>query len=146
MVGGEEPAVCVRCHTADKRVKGWQGARSIRASLDSLVASHSSADSLVRRAERAGMEVSDALYELNEAHGRLTKTRSFLHTFDPERVAQVAGEGMELAASARGRGQQALEDLAFRRRGLVASLAVIAVLAIALLAKIREIDRRQKSG
>ncbi|MFH1572139.1 MAG: cytochrome c3 family protein, partial [Gemmatimonadota bacterium] len=100
MVGGAEPAVCARCHSEEKRPRGWAGARAIRASLDTLVAARSEAEAVVRRAERAGMEVGDALYKLNEVDGRLTRARSFLHRFEPDKVREVSQEGLDLAASA----------------------------------------------
>lgn len=137
MVGDELPAVCVNCHGPDKRRQGWLGAGRIRAALDSLVIMHHKADSLVQKAERAGMEVSDALFDLNEAAGRLTKTRSMLHSFDPDRVEEVSAEGMELAVKAYEEGVASLDELDYRRTGLAFSLVVIVILAGALFMKIR---------
>lgn len=137
MVGTQPPAVCIRCHSEDRFPDGWNGARTIRASLDSLSRQHQEAKAVVERAERAGMEVGDALFNLNEAAGRRTKARSELHSFDPARVVAVSEEGMELARKAAQEGQAALDELDFRRQGLVISLVVIAVLGIALYIKIR---------
>ena len=47
---------------------------------------------------------------------------------------------MELATRARDAGYQALDDLDYRREGLALSLIVIAVLGLALYAKIRDLD------
>ncbi len=141
MVGTEPPAVCIRCHHEDKWPKGWAGARAIRASLDSLSGQYRAAEALVRRAERAGMEVGDALFDLNEAAGSLTKTRSTLHSFNPGRVEEVQRGGMELAEKALQKAQAALDELEFRRKGLGLSLVVIAVLGVALFLKIRAVDR-----
>lgn len=139
MVGTQPPAVCVNCHREDKLRKGWEGAQMIRAALDSLVEQHQKAELLIRRAERTGMEVSEALFTLNEAAGRLVKTRSTLHTFDIEKVQAVSTEGMELAFKAEQEGQAALAELDFRRQGLGLSLLVIAVLGAALYMKIRNL-------
>ncbi|MFH1571668.1 MAG: hypothetical protein ABIL09_27005, partial [Gemmatimonadota bacterium] len=87
------------------------------------------------------MEVGDALYKLNEVDGRLTRARSFLHRFEPDKVREVSQEGLDLAASAQSEGEAALEELGFRRTGLVLSLVVIAVLGAALYLKIRTLDR-----
>ena len=142
MVGTEPPALCARCHSADKRRDGWEAAGVMRATLDTLVDRHSRADSIVRRAERAGMAVTDALYDLNEAQGRLTLYRSVLHSFDPDELAKVETEGLSLADSALVKGQEALADLAFRRKGLGASLLVILILGTALYFKIRSFERK----
>lgn len=156
MVGNQPSSVCARCHSPEARsmtiaasknqvkeatlVRGWQGAAVIRAGLDSLRSLHALADSVVRRAERAGMSVEDALYDINEAHARLTQARSALHSFTPERVLKVTDEGVALAIQARKLGDQAMEDLDYRHEGLALSLIVIAVLGLALFVKIRDID------
>jgi len=137
MVGSEPPAVCARCHRRDKWPRGWEMARTMRAVLDSLVDQHGKAEALVRRAERAGMEVGEALFELNEAAGQLTKTRSVLHSFDLDQVVEVSNEGRELFLSAGDKGKAALDELQFRRKGLGLSLVVIVILGGALYMKIR---------
>ena len=141
MVGTDPPALCARCHSADKRRAGWEAAAEMRASLDSLLARHSHADSVVRRAERAGMAVTDALYDLNEARGRVTMYRSVLHSLDMDELATVRAQGTDLTTRALREGEEALEDLAFRRTGLGASLVVILILGTALFFKIRSLER-----
>jgi predicted CXXCH cytochrome family protein len=141
MVGPEPPAVCARCHRQDKSPEGREAAQVMRAALDSLVEQHRAAEALVRRAERAGMEVGEALFELNETAGRLTRMRSVLHSFDSEKVLEVQRQGMEIANKAYQQGQAALEELQFRRKGLGLSLVVIALLAAGLYVKIRRLDR-----
>ena len=95
------------------------------------------AEAIVRRAERKGMEVGEALFVLNEASSHLTKMRSALHTFNPDTVRAISQEGLELASQAAQQGKAALEELDFRRKGLGISLVVIVILAGALYAKIR---------
>jgi predicted CXXCH cytochrome family protein len=169
MVGTSGAAVCVQCHSPEVRAvtlaagtgavtdagleRGWQAAATMRSSLDSLRIAHAEAEGLVRRAERAGMSVEDALYDLHESQGRLTRARSVLHAFQTEQVVETSQEGLDLAAQAHQRGLQALDDLDYRRRGLALSLLVIAVVGTALYAKIRSLDhdespaqRRQRGG
>ena len=140
MVGTQPPAICLKCHRQDKWPKGWVAAQTIRASLDSLVDQHRAAEELVRRAERKGMEVGEALFDLNEAAGRLTRTRSVLHSFALEKVTGVSNEGIKFAIEASQKGQTALDELQFRRKGLGLSLLVIVVLGVALFMKIRSLD------
>ncbi len=159
MVGTHASSICARCHSPEARSmtiaagqgqirsealeRGWGGAAAIRTGFDRLRTMHALADSVVRRAERAGMSVEDALYDINEAHGRLTKARSVLHSFTPDRVLEVTEEGVALAEQAHAGGLQALDDLDYRRQGLAMSLIVIAVLGLALYAKIRDLDHKE---
>lgn len=143
MVGQESPAVCIRCHGPDRRPKGFAGAGAIRASLDSLNSRYRVAEALVRRAERAGMEVGDAIFDLHETAGVITKARSALHTFTPAKVEEVRASGTEIADRASQKAIAALAELEFRRKGLGLSLVVIALLAGALFLKIRSLDDRK---
>lgn len=156
MVGTVPPAICVQCHSPEMRTltvsagagtvseeglaRGWEGAARMRAGLDTLRHVWTVADSVVRRAERAGMSVEGALYDLHEAQARLTRARSVLHAFDPDRLVETTQEGLALSAKAEAAGYLALDDWDFRRQGLVASLIVIGIVAVALYAKIRTLD------
>ena len=143
-VGDRPPAICIKCHKTDKWPKGLEGAGRIRAALDSLNGAYRAAEEIVVRAERAGMEVGEALFELNEVAGHLTKTRTNVHSFDPEKVAALSSEGIELAIKVQEMGEAALGELRYRRKGLILSLAVIALLGAALFVKIRTVDRESR--
>ena len=86
------------------------------------------------------MEVGDAIFDLREAAGSLTKARSALHTFTPAKVEEVRVSGTELADKASQKAQAALDELEFRRKGLGLSLVVIAILGGALFVKIRSLN------
>ncbi|MCC7264483.1 MAG: hypothetical protein IT369_18380, partial [Candidatus Latescibacteria bacterium] len=144
MVGQEPPAVCLRCHDQNQRPKGFAGAGAIRASLDTLNSQYRAAEALVQRAERAGMEVGDAVFDLHEAAGSITKARSTLHSFNPTRVEEVRMVGTDLANKASQKALAALDELEFRRKGLALSLVVIIGLGLALFVRIRDIDKRQR--
>jgi hypothetical protein len=58
----------------------------------------------------------------------------------------MTGEGVTVAARVQEKGQAALAELRFRRRGLLLSLVPILGLVAGLIWKIREIDRRRASG
>ncbi len=62
-----------------------------------------------------------------------------IHTFRQEEVEKAAAEGIAVADQAVVEGQQALEELQFRRKGLASSLLVILMVIIGLLWKIRQI-------
>src|SRR5262249_29246029 len=99
--------------------------------------------SLILRARNAGMEVGDEELALNEARSKLVLARTEIHAFDPPALDSVVGDGARILTGVNQAGQHALTELRFRRRGLFASLAVILLMVMALVMKIRELDRRR---
>jgi hypothetical protein len=143
MLGPGKGSVCVTCHEAN--TKGAQVAASMRTSLDRLVAKREKAEALILKAEQAGMEVSQAKFDLNEVGAAITKTRAAVHAFTTAKVEEVARQGEELADGTLKKGEAAIAELQFRRKGLGVSLVIILAVAVALFYKIREIDRRKGS-
>jgi predicted CXXCH cytochrome family protein len=143
LVGTDEKALCVSCHDANSI--GFKQAAAMRAALDGLRESIRRATGILDQAERAGMEVSQAKFELRGATDALLKTRTAIHLVDPAAIGKLTEEGNQVAARAHAKGVTALEDLAFRHRGLWVSVGIIVLVIGALVLKIREVDRRQES-
>jgi hypothetical protein len=112
----------------------------MRGSIDSLHRGIGLADSLLTVAEHAGMEVSQAQFDLENANSSLLQARAAIHTFDTDSVARHASSGWEIATAAIGRGRDALANLRFRRLGLAVSSGIILLLILGLLLKIRQIE------
>lgn len=140
MVGTDQKAVCVTCH--DAKSAGYQKAAAIRASLDQLRGAVQRATEILERAEHAGMEVSQAKFELRGATDALLKTRATVHQFDPAPIKTLSDEGVQIANKMYEKGVKAMEDLKFRHRGLWISVGIILVAIVGLVLKIKEIDRR----
>lgn len=143
MVGLGDKAVCAQCHGADD--KGGRTAKEMRALIDSLRAQHQKAGAILDRAEHAGMEVSQARFDLNGANDAIVKARAAVHAFTLEAVKKEAEAGLAIGAKAQARGERALDELQFRRKGLGVSLAIILVLIAGLVLKLRQIERRPQS-
>ena len=141
MVGTGEKAVCVNCH--DAKSVGYQKAAAIRTSLDDLRGAVQRAAAILDRAEHAGMEVSQAKFELRGATDALLKTRATVHQFDPAPIKKLSDEGVQIANKTYDKGVKAMDDLRFRHRGLWISVGIILVAIAGLVLKIKEIDRRQ---
>jgi len=137
MVGVSAPAVCAQCHAEGS--KGGIAARDIRAALEDLKSSTAAAAELVARAENAGMDMSDAQLPLTDARTQLILARNLVHSLSLPEVQSAATEGIGLSRRAAGLGGAGLAEIAYRRRGLVAALAVIAVLLAGLYLKTRTI-------
>jgi hypothetical protein len=137
LLGVAEGTFCGRCHVAG--VSGGAVAATMRASLDSLGGAFAQADSLLTRAERAGMEVSQAQVDLGAARNALVQARAAVHTFRADSVAAYVAAGLSVADTATGRGRDALAELRFRRIGLGISVGLILLLITGLVLKIRQL-------
>jgi predicted CXXCH cytochrome family protein len=138
MLGNGENAVCTMCHSEGA---GFEAAGRMRRSVDTLSERILTADTVLDRAIRLGMEVSREKFELNEARNHLIDARVVIHGFSADAVETAATAGVTIADQAHQRGLQALDDAAFRRRGLALSLVVIGLAILAIYLKIRDIDK-----
>ena len=139
IVGLEDAAVCKRCHTAGDA--GGRAAVEIRTALDRLRREQATAAGVLERAEHLGMEVSQARFELKDASDALVKARTAIHAFSVAAVKSEVDAGLAVTAKAQARGSRALEEFAFRRKGLGVSLIIILALIGGLVVKIRQVDR-----
>jgi predicted CXXCH cytochrome family protein len=141
MVGLDKTAVCAGCHAGDDR--GGKAALGMRQTLDALRADHARAAQVLERAEQAGMEVSQARFDLAGANEALVKARVAVHAASLPAVTKETEAGLAITAKAYARGLRALDELRFRRQGLAVSLVIIVMLIAALVLKIRQLDRRR---
>jgi hypothetical protein len=140
MLGLEgDRAVCSACHAADD--KGGQSATAMRTLIDSLREEYDKARVILLRAEHAGMEVSQAQFELSSAKDNLVKARTAVHTFSVEAVKKEADAGIKISTKAYKRGLRALDELRFRRRWLVLSVVIILSLIVGLVLKTRQLEQ-----
>ncbi len=136
-VGLKDPAVCATCH--DESTKGADMIGAVRAGLDRLSATIATADTILSRAERAGMLVDDGRAELRQAREHQIHARVLVHAFAARPFEDMAAQGTRAAQVAQAEGRRALDELGVRRRGLlVATLAILGFLAT-LAVKIRRL-------
>lgn len=139
MLGLGTGSVCAGCHAPDD--KGGMTATAMRKHIDSLRTEYEKAHAILLQAERAGIEVSGAQFELSGAKDALVKARAAIHTFTVDPVKKQTEAGLEIAAKGYERGVEALEELQFRRKGLAVSVVIILGLIGGLVVKIRQVDR-----
>ncbi len=139
LVGVGQRSICVDCH--EEGTPGYQTAAAISQQIGTLKREIELADSVVTQAERAGMEISEAIFQLRDARDALIKARTTVHSFSEDRVKEVAGKGLTAAEEAMQQGEAALAELHFRRTGLALSLIFILILAAGLYMKIKEVDK-----
>ncbi len=144
MLGLGDKAVCSTCHSAGD--KGGQTATEMRALIDSLSGETQKASAILLQADHAGMEVSQAQFDLNGAKDALVKARTAVHSYMVAPVKQEVEVGLAISSKAYARGVRAMQDLRFRRVWLTIFLVVVLALAAGLVMKIRQVDRRPTSG
>jgi predicted CXXCH cytochrome family protein len=144
MIGISKEAVCLNCHSSGD--PGYEGADKMHQSLQTLVTAVARSDEVLGRAERSGMEISQAKLEQAQARDALTKARVTIHSFDPKRVEADILEGLKVTEKTRQAGVAALEERDYRRIGLGVSLLTIVAVLIGLRLYIRKIEAANHSG
>lgn len=140
-LGARTETVCRTCHEPGQEL--GDEFLAMRALIDSLVRERERAARILDEAEDRGMEVSQAIFELVDANNALTQARTAIHSFRVEPVEEEVSAGLEVTSRAWSRGEEALDEHRFRRVGLAASSIIILTLILALVAKIRQLDRHR---
>lgn len=142
MLASGDKSACVTCHPAGS--SGGALAASMLGSIDRLKTGYEKALAVLTKAEHAGMEVSQPLFELNEAKTTLIKARATIHGFDQALLDKEVEPGVAVSEKAYARGVKAMNELQFRRKGLAISTLIILALIIGLILKIRQMERKPK--
>ncbi len=140
MLGVGPNSTCTPCHAEGEPV--YDDIAEMSEGLEGLKVRLETAHELLDRAERAGMEVGPDRFALQKAQDQLVEARVLAHGFDKDRFLKVTDEGTAVAEAGVAAGRQAFADLRFRRTGLALSLVVILAVIVALVLKVREIERR----
>jgi len=143
MLGATEGALCTTCHADDA---GAKAAAAMHGHLETLRATVERAEARLAEVRNAGLEVGEHELKLREARNHLVLTRTEVHSFREEAVAKVAGEGLAIATAVEAATDAGTKELSFRRQGLALSMGAILVVVLALLLKIRVIERRPPSA
>ena len=145
MIGMGSESTCVKCHSPGDA--GYEAAENIHARLAQLETAINTADQVLDRAERSGMEVSQARLEQAQARDALTKARVTFHSFRVTRVDEDINAGLKVAALTFQAGVKALAERDYRRKGLAISLVTILVVLMGLRLYVRwlESDRQTRS-
>jgi hypothetical protein len=144
MLAGGADSPCATCHEADSG--SLKKAAEVKTALEGLARRIDEAGAILTKAEHAGMEIGSPRFELITAKESLIKARAHTHSLDVEKVKTDAESGLIVAQKSLERGQDLMAELQFRRKGLAASLLVIGAVLAGLFFKIREVDRRKRSG
>lgn len=140
MIGTSAGSVCIHCHSEGDA--GFVAAGTIHARLAELDAAMARSEDLLGRAERSGMEVSEAKLAQSEGRDYLIKARVELHAADAAKVDPDIQAGLKVAEKTYQAGQNAMAELSYRRKGLLVSVATIVLVLIGLFLMIRKLESR----
>lgn len=140
---------CSSCHSGEdllgEDAHGARVAAGILERMRALTALTAQAERLQLAARRGGVETREAAASIDMAVDSQVQLEVLLHAFDVDEGSEFLAtheEGIAHVQAALEAGQHALDELAFRRRGLAIALVIILVVLIALGMKIREISVR----
>ncbi len=139
MIGIEEPALCVNCHSADDGTKGFETAKGMSESINKLVNAHNEAKLVLDEAIEKGMMTTDEEFRLKEVGQILIQTRASIHSYDLNTVLPKAEEGMKRADTVKNNSAALIDEYYFRRKGLGFATLFITVVCIALYMRIRRL-------
>jgi predicted CXXCH cytochrome family protein len=143
MLGVGENSLCLQCHS-DEESKAYQTAKEMKAQLDSLRKQIARADKLVTQAEKAGLDIAAAKFDLRSASDLVVKIQSLSHAVSLELINEETQAGLFKARLVESKAEETIKDARVRQYGLAGSGIIIIILAVLLYLKIREID--QKTG
>lgn len=135
---------CSRCHVEEPQSIGFKTAGELLARMGELTALTARSERILLAARRGGVETRQALLDLDHAVDAQIELEVLVHGFSSaadSAFVKKHQEGVGHAQAALAAGQRALLELANRRKGLIVSSLVIALVLVGLALKIRELDR-----
>jgi hypothetical protein len=138
-VGIGDGQVCGSCHSAGD--KGATVATALGAALAKTAEAITAAKARVGHAARAGMLMDDALVQLDDAHQAYIVAETDIHTVNRALVTKTTSQALAATDAAEKLAARAEAEIRYRRTGLFISLGVIALAMIALILKVRAMER-----
>ena len=142
MVGIEEPATCIECHSPDDNSKGYYVAGEMKKLIDSLKTEDAQTKQILDEASQKGMDVSDATFSLKDVRQVLIQSRTTIHAFNLDKFKGQIGAGYTIVEKAKLSGEDAIDEFYYRRIGLGFSTVIVTLLVIGLYIKLRKVEKK----
>ncbi|RKY91499.1 MAG: hypothetical protein DRQ13_11360 [Ignavibacteriae bacterium] len=142
MVGTQESAVCMDCHSNEEDDKGYLVAGKMKLLIDSLKYEDKETKEILSDATQKGMDISDAEFLLKDVRQVLIQTRTSIHTFNLDKFKESINPGFETISKVKQEGISAVDDYYFRRLGLGISTIIVTFLVIGLYFKIKKMENK----
>ncbi len=127
---------CKPCHEDSHPAKEMAG--YFYNTIDSLKTGLKLAHDMVEMAEHKGMIVSELLFDLDDAKKALIKTRTNIHSFNKAFVDSGASSGFTSIQAAINGSNILLDEVKYRKKGLLSFSVIITIFVIAIGFKVNE--------
>lgn len=127
---------CRPCHEDSHPSKAL--ATDFYHTIDSLKNRLTFAKQMVEKAEHKGMIISELLFDLEDAEKALIHTRTNIHSFNKAFVDSGAAPGFQSIDAAIAGAEELLDEVKYRRKGLLGFSIIITIFVVAIGLKIRE--------
>jgi len=144
LLGTGPGGACGACHQPGDRCD--VATRAMKEGLSRLDQAAARARASLAHADRLGMDVERATYDLSPATEALVRARVVVHTFSEEEFAKVIEEGVQAAGEVDRAAQGKLDEHGFRRKGLAVAAFLLVMLAGLLAVKARRLERARAAG
>jgi len=142
-LGWSSESACKPCHEDSHPAKLM--ASHFYQTIDSLKIGLIQAHDMVEKAEHKGMIVSELLFDLEDAKKTLIQTRTNIHSFNNAFVDSGAAPGFVSIQAAINGTNVLLDEVIYRRKGLLAFSLIITIFVIAIGLKVKEWKRIRES-
>ena len=133
---------CTHCH--GEKSAGFQVSSGFTEGMHELAVETARAERTLLAAQRGGVEVRKAHLQLDKAVDSQIQLQVLVHTFTAASNSpflQKRDQGLEVAQAGLAAGDAALDEITYRRNGLLVSLGIILCVLVGLALKIRELSR-----
>ena len=142
MVGVGNGGLCAKCH--QPKSTGYIAGAKMKRLLDSLQENESESRGELAKAKSLDMDVSDGEAAVETIRENLIESRTAVHAFSDQHLAEVTNKGFVAAAKATKTANDAIYEYKFRRVGFGIATLVITCLAFLLWMKIKQIERKNR--
>jgi len=139
MLGTTPPGTCSSCHEPGDPCD--RATVAMKRSLTALTGAIDEAKTSLDRADRLGMDVERATYDLGAAAESVVRARVVVHTFSEKAFEKVIAEGREIASEVNKAARAKLAEHRYRRQGLAIASALLLLFAGLLALKARRLEK-----
>lgn len=140
MMSNKPGTICMKCHKENDRC--FIATEKMKNAITLLEQKQKEAEQLLKKAEVLGMGVEKAKFNLQSVTDKLLMARIKIHQFNVDTVMEETNSGMKIVEDSIKKGNEALEEWQFRRKGLLVALGFIIFTIILLVLKIRSLNKK----